>query len=118
VTYLYPYLKYEQAAFAGIPSELFAQALRAEGIPCSGRWGRLLYEHPLFTERRFFFESSKQVDYARVHCPIAEAARGRSIRFPQTVLLDDQAALNDFVEAVAKIQGNLEELKRLDESGR
>jgi len=113
LTYLYPYLKYEEAAFEGISADLFSQALRAEGIPCSGGRGRLLYEHPLFTEQRFFFESSKRVDYTRVHCPVAAAARGRSIRFPQTVLLSDQAVLDDFVEAVNKVRSSLDELKCL-----
>jgi dTDP-4-amino-4,6-dideoxygalactose transaminase len=113
LTYLYPYLKYDQAAFEGIPADLFAHALRAEGIPCAGGRGRLLYEHPLFTEQRFFFESSKRVDYTQVHCPVATVARGRSIRFPQTVLLSDQAVLDDFVEAVRKVRNSLDELKRL-----
>jgi len=56
LTYLYPGLRYEQSAFDGVSAELFAQALSAEGIPCSGKSGQLLYEHPLFAQRRFFFE--------------------------------------------------------------
>jgi hypothetical protein len=44
---------------------------------------------------------------------VAKAARGRSIRFPQTVLLSDQAVLDDFIEAVNKVQSSLDELKRL-----
>jgi dTDP-4-amino-4,6-dideoxygalactose transaminase len=115
VTYLYPYLKYEEDAFDGVPAERFAQALSAEGIPCSARSGQLLYEHPLFRERRFFFESSRRIDYAQVHCPVAEAAQGTAIGFPQTVLLSDQAALDDFIEAVHKVRNHLAELKRLDE---
>ena len=113
-TYLYPYLKYEEDAFDGVPAERFAQALSAEGIPCSARSGQLLYEHPLFRERRFFFESSRRIDYTQVHCPVAEAAQGTAIGFPQTVLLSDQAALDDFIEAVHKVRNHLAELKRLD----
>ena len=113
LTYLYPRLVYDESAFEGISAAVFAQALSAEGIPCSGRSGQLLYEHPLFTEQRFFFESSKRVDYTQVHCPVAEAARGKSIGFPQTVLLSDEVALDDFIEAIHKVKGNLEELKRL-----
>ena len=111
LTYLYPRLRYEESPFEGISADLFARALRAEGIPCSGRSGRLLYEHPLFTEQRFFFESSKGVDYTQVHCPVAKAAWGKSIGFPQTVLLSDEAALDDFIEAIHKVRDNLEELK-------
>jgi dTDP-4-amino-4,6-dideoxygalactose transaminase len=113
LTYLYPYLRYAESAFEGIPAALFAQALRAEGIPCSGGQGRTLYSHPLFTEQRFFFSSSRQVDYTQVRCPVAEAAGERSIRFRQTVLLSDESALDAFVEAVHKVRDNLAELKSL-----
>ena len=113
LTYLYPRLAYDETAFEGMPASLLAQALSAEGIPCRGRSGELLYEHPLFTEQRFFFESSKRIDYAQVHCPMAEAARGKSIGFPQTVLLSDEAALDDFIEAINKVRHNLEELRQL-----
>jgi len=44
------------------------------------------------------------VDYTQVHCPVAEAARGKSIGFPQTVLLSDEAALDDVIEAVHKVR--------------
>ena len=116
LTYLYPYLKYQEAAFDGISAALFARALNAEGIPCSGRLGKLLYEHPLFTEQRFFFESSKRVNYTQVRCPVAEASRGKTIRFPHTVLLSDEAALDDFIEAIHKVRDHLEELRHLAES--
>ena len=44
------------------------------------------------------------MDYTQVHCPVAEAARGKSIGFPQTVLLSDEAALDDVIEAVHKVR--------------
>jgi len=113
LTYLYPRLVYRESAFGGVSADLFAQAVSAEGIPCSGQSEPLLYEHPLFTEQRFFFESSKRLDYTQVHCPVAEASRAKSIGFSQTVLLSDQAALDDFVLAVNKVKDNLEELRRL-----
>jgi dTDP-4-amino-4,6-dideoxygalactose transaminase len=113
LTYLYPRLRYEAAMFRGIPAEVFAQALHAEGIPCSSRQEPLLYEQPLFTEQRFFFQSSKRMDYARTHCPVAEASRGKWIGFPQSVLLSDEVALDDFVEAVIKVRENLDLLEGL-----
>jgi dTDP-4-amino-4,6-dideoxygalactose transaminase len=112
LTYLYPRLVYDDSAFGGVSAALFAQALSAEGIPCRARSGHVLYQHPLFTERRFFFESSKRIDYSQIHCPVLESARGGSLRFPQTVLLGDEAALDDFMEAVHKVKDNLEELQR------
>jgi len=112
LTYLYPRLVYDEAAFGGLPAALFAEAVNAEGIPCRGRTGHILYQHPLFTEQRFFFESSKRIDYTQVHCPVLEAARGTSIAFPQTVLLSDESALDDFIEAIGKVKSNLEELRQ------
>ena len=111
LTYLYPRLKYDQAAFGGVSAELFARALSAEGIPCGAEGEHLLYQHPIFTEQRFFFASSKRIDYTQVRCPVAEAQAGKSIMFSQTVLLSDQSALDDFVEAVNKVSANLDELK-------
>lgn len=109
-SYVYPWLRYESEAFDGLSAERFAEALTAEGIPCGAGGGRVLYEHPLFAEARFRFESSKRVDYGQVHCPNAKNARGRWIRFPQEVMLAPEKAMEDFVDAVAKIEENLEEL--------
>ncbi len=113
LTYLYPRLKYDAAAFGGVSAALFARALRAEGIPCDAEGERLLYQHPIFTEQRFFFTSSKRIDYTQVRCPVAEAQAGKSIMFDQTVLLSDRAALDDFIEAATKVSGNLDALKSM-----
>jgi dTDP-4-amino-4,6-dideoxygalactose transaminase len=110
LTYLYPRLVYEASAFEGLSAERFARAMVSEGIPCSGWRTPLLYRHPVFTEQRFFFEEPKRIDYTQVHCPVAEAARGQSIGFPQTVLLGDDADLDDIIEAAAKVRDNVEEL--------
>ncbi len=111
-SYLYPRLRYDRGAFGGVSAERFGEALQAEGIPASGRSGLLLYEHPLFVERRFISEAARRVDYTRVRCPVAEAAKGRWIHFDQRVLLGSREDLDDFVEAVAKVKANLDELRR------
>jgi dTDP-4-amino-4,6-dideoxygalactose transaminase len=110
LTYLYPRLRYESSAFGGLSPERFAQAMVAEGIPTSWWRTRPLYQHPVFTEPRFLFDAPKRIDYTQVHCPVAEASHGRSIGFPQTVLLGDDASLDDVIEAVIKIRDNVEEL--------
>jgi dTDP-4-amino-4,6-dideoxygalactose transaminase len=109
-SYVYPRLRYHAEAFDGLPAEAFTEALRAEGIPCGAGAGWTLYRHPLFAESRFRFESSKRIDYTQVHCPNAESTAGRWIGFPQEVMLADERAMDDFVEAVAKIKANLGEL--------
>ncbi|NPV07082.1 MAG: DegT/DnrJ/EryC1/StrS family aminotransferase [Anaerolineae bacterium] len=109
-SYVYPRLRYHAEAFDGLSAATFAEALRAEGIPCGAGSGWTLYRHPLFTESSFRFDTSRRVDYRQVHCPNAEDAAGRWIGFPQEVMLADERAIDDFVEAVAKIKANLGEL--------
>lgn len=115
-SYVYPHLRYHAEAFGGLPAKLVARALFAEGIPCRTDGGWLLYKHPLFTETRFHFQSARRVDYTRVRCPHAEGAAGRWIGFPQEVLLGTREDVEDFVEAVAKVKANLDELRGLQDS--
>lgn len=111
ISYLYPRLVYDAAPFGGVSIDRFADALRAEGLPVSVWRTELLYKHPLFLEKRFFFEESKRMDYSRVHCPVAESARGKSIYFDHTVLLSGRAAIDQFVEAIIKVADHSQELK-------
>jgi dTDP-4-amino-4,6-dideoxygalactose transaminase len=111
LSYLYPRLLYDAAAFDGVPAHRFAEALKAEGIPASGWAGHLLYQHPLFTGQRFFYESPKHIDYTRIHCPVAESSGGKSIGFDHRILLSDRVAWDDFVEAVHKVSDHIAELK-------
>jgi dTDP-4-amino-4,6-dideoxygalactose transaminase len=110
LSYLYPRMVYDASAFAGVSIDRFVAALRAEGLPVAAGWAQMLYQHPLFTERRFFHPAPKQVDYTQVHCPVAESARGKSIFFLHTVLLSDRVALNDFVDAIHKVSERIGEL--------
>ncbi len=109
---VYPRLRYHRDAFDDLPAASFAAALCAEGIPCGAGSGWLLYQHPLFVESqtRFRFEQSKGIDYTKVHCPNAESAGGRWILIPQEVLLADESAMGDIVEAVAKVKAHRGEI--------
>jgi dTDP-4-amino-4,6-dideoxygalactose transaminase len=110
-SYVYPRMRYDAAAFNGASAERFAKALTAEGIPCGAGGARKLYEHPLFTEAKFHFQSARRVDYTKVYCPNAENTAGRWIGFPQNVLLASENDMSDFIDAVAKIKRNLGELR-------
>ena len=109
-SYVYPRMRYEDAAFNGLPAHRFGEALTAEGIPCRGRGGWILYQHPLFVESRFRFESSKRVDYTQVRCPNVENAAGRWVSLPQNVMLATEDAMQDVLDAVIKVKENLGEL--------
>ena len=110
-SYVYPRLRYDPAAFAGLPAATIARALTAEGIPCGAGAGWTLYRHPLFSEARFRFDSSRRVDYTKVRCPNAEAAAGHWLGFAQEVMLATDGGIEDFVQAVAKVKDNLGELE-------
>jgi dTDP-4-amino-4,6-dideoxygalactose transaminase len=109
-SYVYPRMAYDAEAFDGLPAQEFAAALRAEGIPCGASGGWILYRHPLFASALFRFETSKRIDYTQVRCPNAENAAGHWVGFPQEVMLASEDAMHDLVDAVAKIQENVDEL--------
>ena len=109
-SYVYPRLRYAPAAFEDLPVETFARALAAEGIPCGAGGGWMLYRHPLFSEARFRFQSSRRVAYSQVSCPNAEAAAGGWIGIAQEVMLGSERDMDEFAQAVAKVKANLSEL--------
>jgi dTDP-4-amino-4,6-dideoxygalactose transaminase len=111
ISYLYPRLVYDTNAFGGMTIERFTEALRAEGLPVVVWRTNPLYKHPLFIEKRFFYDEIKRIDYSRVHCPVAESERNQSILFNHSVLLSDRAALEDFVEAISKVTDQVDTLR-------
>lgn len=116
LNHLYPGLRYDQQALDGVPANAFARALTAEGVPMGGAMKpRVLYQHPLFTEKRFDpgIEKlyGKPIDFTNCHCPVAESAGGKRLRFPQALLLGAKEDVDDIVEGIVKVKTNLDELK-------
>jgi len=103
VYYVYPFLFDENRA--GIPRDLFAAALQAEGIPVGVGYVRPLYFSPIFQNRRTFAFKHYQGNarYTPGLCPVAEDLHFRKlllfpvVRPPAT--LDD---MNDILTAVKK----------------
>ncbi len=120
VYYLY-HMRYDEAK-AGIPLDLFAEAVRAEGIPLSARWMPPLYRMSIYRQRSAFGDSGwpfrppwyhGEVSYTEGICPHAEAAEHSSayletlVRRPNTEedmelavramrkVLDGRAALSE-----------------------
>ncbi|HVC33495.1 MAG TPA: DegT/DnrJ/EryC1/StrS family aminotransferase [Chloroflexota bacterium] len=110
-SYLYPSLRYDAAKMHGVPAEAFAAALVAEGVPCGARSPVPLYRHPVFAERRFgppgraarIPHPAEAIDYAAVHCPVAEDLAGRGLSVPQEVLLGDEDTMAQVVTAFEKV---------------
>lgn len=96
----------------GLPRNLFCDALKAEGIPCSAGYVQPLYLSPLYQEKRAFaFKHYKgNVKYTKGICPVAELLYEKELvitmicRPPATI--DD---MKDFVSAIHKIIDNKNE---------
>jgi len=112
----------------GIPRQIFADALNAEGIPCGTGYPHPLYENPLFKERLAYGDKGcpftckfykGKVSYESGICPVAEDLCYKrafwlfNIRPPAT--LED---MQDIVDAFVKIVENIEQLQGLNESRR
>lgn len=106
--------RYDSEQFGGLHRDRFADALRAEGVPC-GNYGIPLYKQPAFKREKLAAllpESSKPwPDYENTVLPAAERfCAEEQILFPHQVLLSDPAQLEIMLDAVAKIKENVGEL--------
>lgn len=113
-------MKYD-ASVTGVPRERFAEALRAEGIPCGTGYVRPLYLEPVYQKRfgygrnGFPFRCAKNrsvVSYERGICPVCER-----MHFEQLVSLGichaniSRTDLDDVLRAIDKLYSHLDELK-------
>ncbi|HYK87694.1 MAG TPA: DegT/DnrJ/EryC1/StrS family aminotransferase, partial [Acidobacteriota bacterium] len=114
---IYHYLlRYDPEEFAGAHRDVFLKALVAEGVPAEGPFYEPLYRAPLWHFRRDDWAafSKSDVDYSRVHCPVAEkAAYDESIWLHHSLLLGSESDTNDIAEAISKIKANAAELAKV-----
>jgi dTDP-4-amino-4,6-dideoxygalactose transaminase len=110
--------KYDRDAFAGASRDRFVAALEAEGIPSDGLFYEPIYRSALFNiDPRDFpalaGRGTEDLPWARTQCPVAErAAYLESVWLPHQLLLGSPEDVDQIVEAVAKIQSNVDELVR------
>jgi perosamine synthetase len=103
-------LKFRYRPEPGMPSrpELLA-SMRAEGIPLSGGYARLMHENPLFTRRiahgsgGFPFNTVPEVRYGRGTLPVAEQLAGEMVWVPFINPPNDTADMDDVVRAFDKV---------------
>jgi dTDP-4-amino-4,6-dideoxygalactose transaminase len=109
--------RYDPETFGGLHRDRFLQALGAEGIPASKGYNPL-YREGVFAEKvhmdQFpfcdpFYEG--HCDYAEVACPACERVcdEGGFWMNQRTGLADEQA-MDDIVDAMLKVQQNVDEL--------
>ncbi len=111
---IYQYVfKYNAEAFGGASRNRFVAALEAEGVPCDGLFYEPVYRSALFkVEARDFLQlEAGNLSWATAHCPVAErAAYQEAVWLPHQLLLGEAGDMDTVVEAIEKIQNNLDEL--------
>jgi dTDP-4-amino-4,6-dideoxygalactose transaminase len=97
----------------GIPRNLFCDALKAEGIPCSPGYVEPLYLNPLYQEKRAFAfkHYSGKANYQKGICPVAEKLHEKELI--NTIICRPPAKIDDMqdvIDAIKKIIENKQEL--------
>jgi dTDP-4-amino-4,6-dideoxygalactose transaminase len=118
---IYQYVfKYDAEAFGGASRDRFVAALEAEGIPSDGLFYEPIYRSALFNvDPRDFAvlagRGTEDLPWGKTQCPVAErAAYVESVWLPHQLLLGSEQDVDQIVEAVEKIQSNVDELLRAD----
>lgn len=118
--YLY-ILRYDPAAFGGLPRARFVDALIAEGVPAFTGYTFPVYANPMFLNHDFHGKGcpinchhyGHTVDYAAyAHtCPVTErACYEESIWLEHRLFLGDHRDMENIAEALAKVSAHVAEL--------
>jgi perosamine synthetase len=109
-------LRYDAAAFQGLPRDRFLKALVGEGIPASSGYSPLNTQPFLKTAlesrgfRRIFPEKRLQQWTEQNHCPNNDKLCAQAVWFTQNMLLGPRTDMEQIAEAVRKIQKHAAEL--------
>jgi dTDP-4-amino-4,6-dideoxygalactose transaminase len=107
--------KFHPEAFPGVSRDAFVAALKAEGIPCDGRFYEAVYRSSLFefAADRFPAWAAGRREF---HCPVAErAGYEESVWLPHQIFLGGTREVDDLVAAIAKVIDNIGELADYDD---
>jgi len=113
--HLYPF-RIDPQKFDGVTRDKFMSALRAEGIPCSGGYGRLneapFIENTLSSRNFKRMYSPQQLDHCRaqIECPDNNLLCSEAVCFSQNLLLGPQEDMDDIANAIGKIYENRKQL--------
>ncbi len=110
-------LIYEAEKFKGLHRDKFIEVLQAEGYAMSGLYTTPLYKGRLYQEKLFGpswvgDKHGREIDYTKVHCPVAEklAYEERLTISHGRNLMGSAEDVNGLVDAIIKIQQNVEEI--------
>ena len=110
--HLYPF-RYKKEYFDGLPREKFLEALKAEGIPCSGGYGPQ-YKYGLIEEalnskgyQRLFSKQRLQEYREQINnLPDNDQLCREAVWFSQKMLLGSKQDMNDIANSIVKIYEN------------
>jgi dTDP-4-amino-4,6-dideoxygalactose transaminase len=105
-TYHLYIFRYDKSKFNGLPKRVFAERLAKEGVPASMGYPIPLYQQPVFKNKNFLcYAIPPDVDYANVHCPVAETAcYEEAVWILQHAMLGTREDMESFAKAIKKIQ--------------
>lgn len=111
-TYYQLIVRYDATAFAGVPRDAVVLALRAEGIPCSGRFYLPISDDPLLVPDPNTNPATGVLQHAQQRFPVARrAAYEETIWLPHELFLGPPSDMADLVQAFAKVQAQAERLR-------
>ena len=116
--YYYYLVRFEPALYGNLDPARLCDALNAEGVPFVPGDRKPIYRHPVFEVKNLndylcprALERYRQVvDLRNPQCPAAEEACGCTIILRHQVLLGEPEDMDDIIEAMWKIQENIDEL--------
>ena len=114
--HLYPF-RYISKEFNDVPRDKFIRALNAEGIPCSGGYGRQnkdgLIEEMLNSRgfKRLFSETRLKQWREENVLPGNDQLSIEAVTFTQNILLGSINDMQHIIDAIAKIRRNTDSLK-------
>ena len=119
VWHLYP-LRYDAEQFDGLSRDAFLQALRAEGVPCTGGYHEQYYDGLLdeaINSRGFkrLFGAQRLKAYRDSFQELAGNRRvcATTVALPQNLLLARRGEIDQIVDAIRKIRAHRGELAKL-----
>ena len=116
--HLFPF-RYKAAEFQNLPRNEFLEALRAEGVPCSGGYtplNTMPYLKDALSSRIFkAFYAKEKLDFNNYieenKCPVNDLLCKEMVWLPQNVLLGTKQDMDNIAEAIAGIQSYSGEIK-------
>jgi len=111
--------RYDKGEFMNMARDRFLEALRAEGIPCSGGYGKMnkeKYVTDLAKNKHYlsiYGEKRMQEWLEKSQCPQNDQLCDQAVWFAQTMLLGSKKDMEQIAEAILKIRKYADDLVKV-----